>query len=70
MSVRERLRRASPPGSQKAAGALDIISDLIGSVADLPADLSARKGHYLKATGYGGKHSGGRRISRRAIEPK
>jgi hypothetical protein len=34
---------------------LDAIADLIGSVAGLPADLSARKKHYLKATGYGQK---------------
>jgi hypothetical protein len=36
---------------------LDAIADLIGSVDGLPADLSARKKHYLRATGYGSKHS-------------
>ena len=34
---------------------LHAIADLIGSVAGLPADLSARKKRYLKATGYGRK---------------
>ena len=36
---------------------LDAIADLIGSVDGLPADLSARKKRYLKATGYGQKRS-------------
>jgi hypothetical protein len=31
------------------------ISDFIGSVVGLPADLSARKKRYLRATGYGRK---------------
>ena len=31
----------------------DLISDLVGAEADGPADVSARKKHYLKATGYG-----------------
>jgi Arc/MetJ-type ribon-helix-helix transcriptional regulator len=48
--VRERLelnaRRSDQPGSLKA------ISDLIGSVDGLPADLSVRKKAYLKATSY------------------
>jgi hypothetical protein len=51
--VRERLQRQRkgrlPPG-------LEDIADLIGSVDDdLPSDLSARKKHYLKLWGYGGK---------------
>ena len=54
--VRERLelaRDAARPG----AASLDAIADLIGSVKDeLPADLSARRKHYLRATGYGRKH--------------
>lgn len=33
----------------------DSIADLIGSVAGLPTDLSARKKHYLQVTGYGRK---------------
>lgn len=37
--------------------ALTEIADLIGSVGGLPSDLSARKKHYLKATGYGQKRS-------------
>jgi hypothetical protein len=49
--VRERLERASAPSS----GSLDAIADLIGSVDGLPADLSARKKHYLRTTGYGRK---------------
>jgi hypothetical protein len=52
--VRERL---SAPGRSKRrrSSALDAIADLIGSVDGLPADLSARKKHYLKAAGYGRK---------------
>lgn len=52
--VRERLQRADPPTRHQAAP-LDAIADLIGSVDGLPADLSARKKRYLKATGYGEK---------------
>jgi hypothetical protein len=51
--IRERLKGAkagAPPAS-----ALQAIADLIGSVDGLPADLSARKKHYLAATGYGRK---------------
>lgn len=50
--VRERLARVSD--SQRPAS-LEAIADLIGSVDGLPADLSARTKHYLKATGYGRK---------------
>jgi hypothetical protein len=52
--VRERLTRADradrpPPG-------YEAIADLIGSIdGDYPTDLSARKKHYLKVTGYGRK---------------
>lgn len=52
--VRERLQRAAPP-SRHQGTSLDTIADLMGSVAGLPADLSARKKRYLKATGYGKK---------------
>lgn len=49
--VRERLERASGAAPDDP---LASIRDLIGSVDDdLPADLSARKKHYLKAMGYG-----------------
>ena len=50
--VRERLSAANgtrPPLLP------DAIADLIGSVDGLPEDLSARKKHYLRATGYGRK---------------
>jgi Arc/MetJ-type ribon-helix-helix transcriptional regulator len=53
--VRERLTLAA--GSRRRTASFDAISDLIGSVNGLPADLSARKKHYLKATGYGRKRS-------------
>jgi Arc/MetJ-type ribon-helix-helix transcriptional regulator len=52
--VRERLQRAAPP-TRRQSTLLDTIADLIGSVDNLPADLSARKKRYLKATGYGQK---------------
>jgi Arc/MetJ-type ribon-helix-helix transcriptional regulator len=52
--VRDRLRRSG--GSRRRQPVLlDAIADLIGSVDGLPADLSARKKEYLKATGYGRK---------------
>ena len=52
--VRERLERASA-AAEPGAAAYDI-ADLIGAVKDgLPTDLSARKKHYLRATGYGRK---------------
>ena len=52
--VRERLRLATG-STRRPPPALDAISDLIGSVDRLPVDLSARKKHYLRATGYGRK---------------
>ena len=54
--VRERLELA-PRNRRRRAAALDAIADLIGSVDGLPADLSARKKHYLRSTGYGKKRS-------------
>ena len=68
--VRGRLRRASGIQPGKRPVALELIGDLIGSVEGLPADLSARKKHYLRANGYGRNRSGGRRFSRRAVKPQ
>jgi Arc/MetJ-type ribon-helix-helix transcriptional regulator len=48
--VRERLQR-----TRRHAAPLEAIADLIGSVDGLPHDLSVRKEHYLRATGYGRK---------------
>jgi hypothetical protein len=53
--VRERLERA-PAGAAEPNPASYDIADLIGSVDGLPADLSARKKHYLRL-GYGRKRS-------------
>jgi Arc/MetJ-type ribon-helix-helix transcriptional regulator len=52
--VRERLQ-AAPESRGQGAAALDAIADLIGSVDGLPADLSAHRKRYLRATGYGRK---------------
>jgi hypothetical protein len=54
--VRERLNRVAPTDQQLPASYL-AIADLIGSIDDpnLPTDLSARKKHYLRVTGYGRK---------------
>lgn len=52
--VRERLERVPSGAAEPAAAAYDI-ADLIGSVDGLPADLSARKKHYLRVTGFGRK---------------
>jgi Arc/MetJ-type ribon-helix-helix transcriptional regulator len=54
--VRERLQRVARPARRRST-AIDAIVDLIGSVDGLPADLSARKKRYLKATGYGQKRA-------------
>jgi Arc/MetJ-type ribon-helix-helix transcriptional regulator len=54
--VRERLQRAAQPARRQST-LLDGIADLIGSIDGLPADLSARKKRYLKATGYGQKRT-------------
>ena len=50
--VRDRLERARDEVELPAS--LSGIADLIGSVDDdLPADLSARKKHYLRSYGFG-----------------
>jgi Arc/MetJ-type ribon-helix-helix transcriptional regulator len=51
--VRERLQAG--PRRTARSPLLDSIADLIGSVDGGPADLSARKKHYLKTMGYGRK---------------
>ncbi|HEX3982323.1 MAG TPA: hypothetical protein VGG48_00410 [Rhizomicrobium sp.] len=53
--VRERLQRTAKKDTGLAS--LDAIADIIGSVDDLPADLSARKKDYLRTTHYGRKPS-------------
>ena len=52
--VRERLQLAAGSNRPPAAP-LAGIADLIGSVNGLPADLSARKKQYLRASGDGRK---------------
>jgi hypothetical protein len=52
--VRERL--SAPSTAEQLPPSLQDIADLIGSVEDLPADLSANKKKYLQA-GYGRKRS-------------
>ena len=56
--VRERLRHVPARARRRRPSAIDSIADLIGSVDGLPADLSRRKKHYLKATRYGQKRAG------------
>jgi Arc/MetJ-type ribon-helix-helix transcriptional regulator len=51
--VRERLEQA--PRKRRRTTSLTAIADLIGSVDDLPTDLTARKKQYLQDTGYGQK---------------
>jgi Arc/MetJ-type ribon-helix-helix transcriptional regulator len=53
--VRERLELASRRRWRRTSS-LSAIADLVGSVEGLPADLSAQKKSYLRATGYGQKH--------------
>jgi hypothetical protein len=52
--VRERLERAAGATGEPPAPPYDI-ADLIGAVDGLPPDLSSRKKHYLRLTGYGRK---------------
>ena len=53
--VRERLTTSGKAPRSRPAD-YESIADLVGSVHGLPPDLSARKKHYLKVTGYGRKH--------------
>ena len=54
--VRERLTTRPSRGNRSTL--LDAVADVIGSVDELPSDLSARKKKYLKSSGYGSKRSG------------
>ena len=54
--VRERLTTKRSRGNRSTL--LDAVADVIGSVDELPSDLSARKKKYLKSSGYGSKRSG------------
>jgi Arc/MetJ-type ribon-helix-helix transcriptional regulator len=54
--VRERLELAAASRGRRPKSS-DAIADLIGSVDGLPADLSARRKWYLKASGYGRKRT-------------
>jgi hypothetical protein len=49
--VRERLEAGEGYGAGRPPS--DALADVIGAVDGLPADLSARRKHYLTATGYG-----------------
>jgi len=51
--VRERLEIG--PRKRRRTASLNAIADLIGSVDNLPSDLTARKKRYLRDTGYGQK---------------
>jgi Arc/MetJ-type ribon-helix-helix transcriptional regulator len=52
--IRERLE-GHATGLTRGQTALDAVRDLIGSVGDLPPDVSRQKKAYLKALNYGGK---------------
>jgi hypothetical protein len=54
--VRERLTGAGK-SHRPEAPLLDAIADVIGSVDELPRDLSARTKAYLKSTRYGRKRA-------------
>jgi len=54
--VRERLQVVAKD-ARRPNHPLAPIADLIGSVSGLPPDLSARRKHYLRTTGYGRKRS-------------
>ena len=49
-----RARLTAARGTAGAPGAgFELISDLVGAESGGPADMSARKKHYLKTKGYG-----------------
>jgi Arc/MetJ-type ribon-helix-helix transcriptional regulator len=52
--VRERLKRDDAHEARRPAS-LEAIADLIGSVDDLPVNLSSRRKAYLRKTRYGSK---------------
>jgi Arc/MetJ-type ribon-helix-helix transcriptional regulator len=56
--VRERLTETRRRSRGNRSTLLDAVADVIGSVDELPPDLSARKKKYLSSTGYGKKRSG------------
>jgi Arc/MetJ-type ribon-helix-helix transcriptional regulator len=53
--VRERLTQTRRRSRGNRSTLLDAVADVIGSVDELPPDLSARKKKYLRSTGYGRK---------------
>ena len=52
--IRERLEVA-PHSKRNRAAWPEAIADVVGSVSELPVDLSSRKKAYLRGTGYGQK---------------
>jgi hypothetical protein len=68
--VRERLQSAPKSQQSKPSSAFDLISDLVGSVEGLPADLSTNKKSYLRSLGYGENRSRRQRLSRRTVKPQ
>jgi hypothetical protein len=54
--IRERLAAPSAAADRRPPS-FEAIAHLVGSVDGLPADLSANKKKYLKATGYGRKRT-------------
>jgi Arc/MetJ-type ribon-helix-helix transcriptional regulator len=54
--IRERLQQKRA-ATRRRRKPLDAVADLIGSVDNLPADLSARKKQYLKSMRYGEKRA-------------
>jgi len=54
--VRERLANSEKSPKEEPA-LLKAIAEVIGTVDQLPPDLSARTKKYLKSTGYGGKRT-------------
>jgi Arc/MetJ-type ribon-helix-helix transcriptional regulator len=55
--VRERMRHGPSRADRATSGLLTAIADLIGSVDDLPADLSTHVKRHLRASRYGQKRS-------------
>jgi Arc/MetJ-type ribon-helix-helix transcriptional regulator len=55
--IRERLQAGAETRRRRRRSGFDLVADLAGAVDGLPSDLSSRKKHYLKTTGYGRSRS-------------
>ena len=51
--ARRRLITGGETSAEKVPSGFDLLADLVGTADSGPADMSTRKKHHLKTTGYG-----------------